>query len=160
MSYRVIKYKNYFLDIAMALRKHQEQLEHDTEYDRLLLDGEPFAGTLIPTPTDPDRWEEEYRNGLPHGWYRLWWRSGHLRSLRHHKWGWMHGSYQNWYENGQIEEESEYELAICKRRKRWDEEGNLVEDYVLHGNSRDHESLLAMRKAYYGHTGEERGDEE
>ncbi|QGJ68701.1 Hypothetical protein PBC10988_3620 [Planctomycetales bacterium 10988] len=143
----------------MPLRKHNEELDEDPETTRLLLDGDPFTGVLVPVPGSPHRWESEYQDGLPHGHFRSWWPSGQTKSLQESRWGSLHGFYKRWYEKGNLEEESVYELGICKHRKRWDEEGNLIEEYTLEEGSKYHGLLLAYRKSCYGHEGEERGDE-
>ncbi|QGJ71745.1 Hypothetical protein PBC10988_34530 [Planctomycetales bacterium 10988] len=137
-----------------------EDLDYPGDDGLYYLDGKPFTGIEVHPDFEPTNSETEYRNGLVWGDRKEWWPSGQLAAREEWKWGCLHGETQRWHENGNPLEESEYELGICKRHKKWDESGRLVEESALEEGSRWHNSLLRLRKIYYGHTGEERGDEE
>ncbi|QGJ71746.1 Hypothetical protein PBC10988_34540 [Planctomycetales bacterium 10988] len=120
----------------------------------------PFTGIAVYPDFEPTSTEEEYRDGVLWGDWKEWWPSGQLAVLTQFKYGCMHGSDQRWYENGKPQEEGEYELGICKRRKKWGEDGILVEEFALEDGSDMHTHLLELRRLCYGQTGEKRGDEE
>ncbi|QGJ70919.1 Hypothetical protein PBC10988_26220 [Planctomycetales bacterium 10988] len=143
----------------MVLQRYEQELDYYPETNQMLLDGEPFTGIVVSSPSDPRRAEQEYRNGVLHGRSQGWWQSGQPEFLWDTKWGSLHGIGKEWYQNGQLREEGEYEIGICKRRKCWDKEGNLVEDYVLDQDSQGYRILLNFRRFTYGHEGEERGNE-
>lgn len=74
---------------------------------------EPFTGITVDTFDDGSPWgETEYRNGVPDGLARTYWRSGGLR----------------------IEVWNDY--GIARRERSWHESGRLTEDVVRDGDGR------------------------
>jgi antitoxin component YwqK of YwqJK toxin-antitoxin module len=121
------------------------------EYDDglMFLDGEPFtgAGNLF----DDDGklvGEIEYRNGLEWGMKRGWNKPGELYYEGPFFMGVLHGKQREWHPNRQLAEEADYELGFLRRKKRWDENGNLEEEYELKETDPDYKALQEYRRMY------------
>lgn len=96
------------------------------------LDDEPFTG--VGFEQHPDGWlqvEIEYKYGLPWGTQREWFAPDQLLTEAELQSGVVHGKQRVWHRNGKLAEEGEYEFGVTLRRKKWDEDGNLEEDFEL-----------------------------
>ncbi len=108
--------------------------EGDLEYvnGHYFLEDEPFTGVAV--AEHPDGWLEleiEYRYGLKWGMQREWGAPDQLFTEAELQSGVVHGRKRVWHENGKLAEEGEYEFGVTLRSKKWDEDGNLEEDFEL-----------------------------
>ena len=97
------------------------------------------------------RWveaEEEFRDGLHWGRKREWYRPGALRLEAQLAWGVYHGLVREWHENGRLATDAVYEHGFRLQEKRWDEEGNLVEDFHLRKKDPAYRALLRRRSVF------------
>src|SRR5262245_47083634 len=120
------------------------------------LDDKPFTG--VGFALHPDGWlqvETEYKDGLKWGTQREWFAADKLLTEAELKSGVVHGKQRFWHRNGKLAEEGEYEFGVPLRRKKWDEDGNLVEDFELKETDPDSnyhflEKLREIRKKQSG----------
>ena len=113
------------------------------------LHGKPFTGIL------EFRWEdggleaeEEYKDGLLSGRRRAWHTSGQLQEEAECAWGVYHGRRSEWHEGGQVAAEELYEFGIKTRGTRWDEAGQIVEEFVLSETDPSYRILELSRSAF------------
>ena len=119
------------------------------EEGSMLLNGEPFTGIgEVRDASGGLIGEYEYRDGLNWGKSRAWYTPGVRFQEGLHFMGTGHGKHREWYRNGQLKEEIVYELGYVVGRKRWSEDGKLVEDYQLQETEPKYKSLEKFRKHY------------
>ena len=117
--------------------------------DLMWLDGEPFTGIAYALDANGNvNAEYEYRDGLKWGWSRTWYLPGKPFQERQLFMGTTHGKDREWYPNGQLKEEGDYELGFALRRKRWDEAGNVTEEYELKETDPRYQELEEYREIY------------
>ncbi len=109
--------------------------------------GKPFTGISYQERNAVLASEQEYRQGLAWGRGRTWFPSGAVASEHHSVEGVFEGLRRVWYENGSLMSEEMFEFGICVWRKRWDEEGELIEDYQLKKSDADYKTLQLFRSA-------------
>lgn len=131
----------------------QRVSERDLRYDAregVYYYGEhPFTGVAYTTyPGGSLMSETEYRDGLFSGVSRGWWESGSPETEASYSLGAAHGRSRSWHKNGRLADEEDHEHGILVRSKKWDEAGNLIEEYELKESDPDYQSLLLSRKAY------------
>lgn len=103
-----------------------------TEDYTYLYQGEPFTGIGHVKLDGQLIRETTYLQGAKEGLERDWdVDTGQLLSEQNFVNNVPEGLSQSWYENGQLKSQMENELGITVRRKVWDQQGNLVEDYTL-----------------------------
>jgi len=96
------------------------------------LDDEPFTGVAFSLDEDGSLESETvYKDGLKWGLERHWFAPDKLESEAHMYRGVVHGKERLWHPNGKPKEEGDYEFGITLKRKKWDEDGTLVEDFEL-----------------------------
>jgi antitoxin component YwqK of YwqJK toxin-antitoxin module len=111
------------------------------------LDDEPFTGVAVSLYEDGSpKSETEFKNGLKWGLERHWFAVDKLRYEAELQRGVVHGKERVWYPDGQLKEEGDYEFGITLRRKKWDEDGNLVEDFELKETDSNYNLLQTLRK--------------
>lgn len=109
----------------------------------------PFTGVAYSlAPSGAVVSEIEYRDGLRSGRCLGWYRDGSPLSESTYFMGGLHGLSREWHRNGQIAEECEAEYGIVLRRRTWEEDGALTEDYELREGDQAHERLLEYRRIY------------
>ncbi|VTS06064.1 toxin-antitoxin system YwqK family antitoxin [Tuwongella immobilis] len=124
-----------------------ELLDYDEDLGVYTFNGEPFTGLAF--QSGPGGWirsDEEYRDGLPWGVSRTWHSSTQLASESRTVGGVWHGPRREWHPTGQLALEEELEFGIALRRRRWDESGAIVEDFLLLETDPNYETLLMFRK--------------
>jgi antitoxin component YwqK of YwqJK toxin-antitoxin module len=91
-------------------------------------DGERFTGTAVDRfPDGSLLGETEYRDGVPDGLSRTYWRGGGLRIEDWHVYG-VRVRSRHWYETGQLAEDTVTdERGAVVRLVRYDEDGTLVD---------------------------------
>jgi antitoxin component YwqK of YwqJK toxin-antitoxin module len=110
-------------------------------------EGTPFTGIAYHLSRDGGiESEVEYQSGLGNGVGKNWFPSGALAAEYQASGGVYHGQRRQWHQNGRLASEEMYEHGICLRRKRWDEGGIQVEDFVLKETDRDFRTLQMFRK--------------
>jgi antitoxin component YwqK of YwqJK toxin-antitoxin module len=133
------------------LRVPERDLRYNDEEGIYYYGDRPFTGVAFRTyPSGSPMTETQYEDGLFHGISRGFWESGKPETETSYAFGGQHGKSRSWYANGQLAEEDEAECAIIVRRKKWDEAGNLVEEWELKESDPNYEVLLHCRKAYAG----------
>ncbi len=127
------------------LRVDFDELEWDADRGAFW-QGQPFTGiTYDCTPQGPITGEYSYVDGVQTGLSREWYLSGAQKTAAMYRHGSLNGSYQAWFENGQLQQEAEYELSILLKSRRWDETGQLVQEYTLDASSPDFSHLQLLR---------------
>jgi antitoxin component YwqK of YwqJK toxin-antitoxin module len=117
------------------MRQGMKRVSEDSlEYvnGHYFLGDEPFTG--VGFAHHPDGWlqvEIEYKDGLKWGTQREWFAPDQLLTEAELQSGLVHGKKRSWHRNGKLAEEGEYESGVALRRKKRDEDGNLVEDFEL-----------------------------
>jgi hypothetical protein len=128
-------------------RENEESLDYVG--NRKLLDGEPFTGVGYYLDEE-GRLESEssYQDGIEVGLGRAWFETGQL--LHEHPMfrGVFHGKVREWQRNGRLALEADYEFGHDVHHKRWDEDGNLIEEYYIDKSSRGYKDLEEYREAY------------
>jgi antitoxin component YwqK of YwqJK toxin-antitoxin module len=112
-------------------------------------EGELFTGTAF--ALSDEGWietESEYREGVLWGTSRGWFGPDRLAYEHRNISGLQGGVGREWHENGRLAAEELYEHGIRLRGKRWDREGNLIEDYHLQETDPDFRTLQIYRDAY------------
>jgi antitoxin component YwqK of YwqJK toxin-antitoxin module len=110
-------------------------------------EGAPFTGVAYQMAKGG--WlesEVEYRDGLANGPGKSWFPSRSLAAECRTAGGVYHGLRRQWHENGRSAAEEMYEHGICLWRRRWDAEGNQIEDFRLKETDRDFGALQMFRK--------------
>jgi antitoxin component YwqK of YwqJK toxin-antitoxin module len=92
--------------------------------------------------------EASYRDGIQFGLRRAWFETGTLLHEYPMFRGVLHGKKREWHRNGQLAEEADYEFGHGLHRKRWDEDGNLIEEYDIDKNSPAYKEVEEYREAY------------
>lgn len=112
-------------------------------------DGEPFTGVAYAEwPDGTLESESEYREGLPWGKSKSWHKDGNLFAECEMFQDALHGFAREWSANGQLISEIKAEYGIVLRERRWNEQGELLEDYELKETDSDFTQLLEYRKLY------------
>jgi antitoxin component YwqK of YwqJK toxin-antitoxin module len=75
--------------------------------------------------------EISYFEGLLWGFSRRWTSKGILREHYTLSFGGADKGFKKWYLDGSLKEESFIEHGVTARRKRWDKEGKLIEDFNI-----------------------------
>lgn len=113
------------------------------------LEGEPFTGIAeFRDAKGGLTGEYEYREGLKWGKSRAWYTPGVPFQEGEFFMGTGHGKHREWYRNGKLKEEVDYELGFVVRRKQWDEDGDLTEDYEIQETERKYKDLEKFRVHY------------
>ncbi len=126
-----------------------DELEYRGEDARYYYLDEPFTGLAFWLGADGQvRAEQEFRHGLEWGLGRKWnaARTLTLEAVSYR--GVYHGVARKWHSNGQLAEECLSELGICLSRRRWDEQGRLIEDYQLQPTHMDTRLLQLHRSQF------------
>lgn len=115
----------------------------------MYLHGDPFTGVGY-SLDEEGRLEGEitYREGLKWGLKRGWFDTGALSHESPIFLGVLHGKKREWHRNGQLSEEGDYELGFALRRKRWDEDGKLIEEYELKETDANYKELQKYQEIY------------
>jgi antitoxin component YwqK of YwqJK toxin-antitoxin module len=130
-------------------RVPENKLRYDDVEGVYYLGDQPFTGVAYTQyPDGSPMSESEYRDGVFSGVSRGWSRTGSLESESHYLLGALHGKSRQWHTNGQLAEDEDHEYGILVRGKKWDEAGNLTEDFELKESDPAYKSLLRSRAAY------------
>jgi hypothetical protein len=78
--------------------------------------------------------EVSYFVGLLWGFSRRWTSEGILREEYILSYGGADKGFKKWYLNGSLKEESFIEHGVVARRKQWNKEGQLIEDFSIENN--------------------------
>src|SRR5215813_603490 len=107
-------------------RVPQSSLEF--EEGLMMLDGTPFTGIGYIERNGEVIEEAEYRNGLKWGVSKTMFPGG--KPYKHSRLfaGVRHGRHREWHFSGELAEEADYELGFLVRRKKWDEDGDLIDE--------------------------------
>lgn len=109
--------------------------ERDLRYDAreaLYYHGDhPFTGIAYTTyPDGAPMSETSYRDGLFSGPSRGWWESGSVETEANYAFGVLHGESRAWHESGRLAAVEVHERGMLIRSHKWDEAGELVEEYA------------------------------
>jgi hypothetical protein len=97
--------------------------------------------------------ELDFVDGMLDGDSRGWYPSGQLKDEEHFRANGRHGLAKEWYESGKAKRETLFEHSIVVRDREWDENGNVIRDYVLDENAPQFKRLEARRRASKSVTG-------
>jgi hypothetical protein len=129
-------------------RVPNEALDY-TDEDLYFYEDQPFTG--ISYFLGKDGWvnaEHEYRDGMRWGLSKGWFKPGSLEHEEQWSQGLLHGRHQEWHEGGRLAVEEMYEYGIRLYGKRWDEQGNLIEDFRISETDPNFDTLEMYRAAY------------
>jgi antitoxin component YwqK of YwqJK toxin-antitoxin module len=114
----------------------------------MLLDGVPFTGVGYIERNGEVIEETEYRDGLKWGVSRTLFPGG--KPYKHSRlfMGARHGQHRQWHFSGQLAEEADYELGFVIRRKRWNEDGEMTEDFERGKDDPEYKNLVETRENY------------
>lgn len=87
-----------------------------------------------------------FRHGMWHGAIREWDAAGRPLEEEYSEGGAPHGPSRKWYDNGQVAEFAYSERFINLHRKRWDENGRLIDEKVLLENEPRWAKLIEERQ--------------
>ncbi|QGJ71747.1 Hypothetical protein PBC10988_34550 [Planctomycetales bacterium 10988] len=136
-------------------RVHSEDLDYPGDDGLYYYEGAPFTGIRVIQEID-FKTEEEFRHGVLWGKSQTWWPSGRPWRELEFVSGLWHGTIKKWHDNGQMAELTKAEVGIPIARKRWDEEGRLIEDYKIENDPEEASRLRKewdMVKRYYERAG-------
>ncbi len=126
-----------------------DSLDYRAEDGRQCLDGVPFTGVAYYLDGQGQLVGEiEYRDGLEWGLKREWYGPDEPYYEGRFFMGVLHGKEREWHDNGQLAEEGDYEYGFALRRKKWDEDGNLEEEFELKETDPDYKRLENYRSMY------------
>ncbi|MGB3205682.1 MAG: hypothetical protein WBB28_11895 [Crinalium sp.] len=102
--------------------------------------------------------EKSFFEGMEWGFYRKWNSNGVLLKLHTVRYGDVDGRLKKWYGNKVLQEDCFYDSSSIVWRKRWDQQGNLIEDFNImedpngenYINWKENQSLKEQEKAYNG----------
>src|SRR4051794_2261182 len=110
----------------------------DIDFDELTADenychfyeGRPFTGVARErNPQGALIAEVPFVDGSKHGVVNEWYPSGQAKLTIDYRYNSPHGRYIEYSQSGKLVVEAEYESGVCLWRKRYDQDGRLVEDY-------------------------------
>jgi antitoxin component YwqK of YwqJK toxin-antitoxin module len=135
------------------MRKHMKRVPHETldytDNDLYYHDNEPFTGVAYFQGKGGQLdAEHEYREGMRWGVSKGWFGPGSPEYEEHWSQGLLHGLRREWHKEGRMIAEEMYERGIHLWGKRWDGDGNLVEDFRLEETDPDFDTLEMYRAAY------------
>ncbi len=123
----------------------------DLDYtDELIFEWQekPFTGIAYELEDDTLQSEISYIDGVQQGITREWYLSGQLKIECLYKNGSLHGYYREWFKNDQMKTDRLYELAVLVRKKDWDVNGVLLEDFEIDEQHQQYSLLEKLRHAY------------
>jgi antitoxin component YwqK of YwqJK toxin-antitoxin module len=128
-------------------RVPRDDLDYDDQAALYYFGGVPFTGVAF-TRNDQGglRSEMSFRDGLPWGAAREWYKSGQPMAEKTTAAGLLHGRAREWHKNGQLAEDGEFEHGIAVWKKAWDEDGHLVDEYRVQEADPDYQTLLENRR--------------
>jgi antitoxin component YwqK of YwqJK toxin-antitoxin module len=92
--------------------------------------------------------ETSYVDGTEDGIEKLWYPNGQIESVSEAKWNRPHGKFQHWHENGKIKYEGICELGYVMKKKEWDKNGNLINEYNIENDPDEYKNLLREREIF------------
>ncbi len=123
-----------------------EELGYDTEKYLDTFDGKPFTGIAYETHPDGSLASETaFTDGLKDGRSVAWYASGQIKEEYHMRQGSGHGLFRGWFESGNLKKEMMREYGIVVWDRTYDEEGNIMENFVLPEDSVRYKILMKMR---------------
>ena len=126
-----------------------ELLEPSADHLLMEYDGIPFTGVAVEyAPNRAVLAEVPYVNGQRSGCATEWTESGQILREQHFAFNSLHGKSREWFENGALRSEGDYEIAICKNKKEWDEMGNIVNEFHLKESDPQFKTLTLLRNTY------------
>jgi hypothetical protein len=128
------------------LRVDEEALDEDDDTLIMSYEGRPFTGIAVYRDRR-FRGERQYQDGQLHGPSRGWYHSGSPAYELECAWGHVHGHLREWYENGQLMAEEIYEFGIRVAGRKWNQAGELIEEFRLGESDPTFLELLRRRQA-------------
>lgn len=126
-----------------------DNLDYHDNDRRYYLDNKPFTGVAITLNKDGKlKSEVTYREGLPWGPTKEWYRTGQPMVDSTLLMGQLHGRAREWHANGQLAEDGEYEYGLTLWEKKWDENGRIINDYQMRESDPDYQTLQHYRALY------------
>lgn len=117
---------------TMVTAIDEDKLLYNMTDGTYLYEGQPFTGVARERSKDGGLISEiEYADGMQNGLARYWYQSGQLQGEEHFRNNGRTGLSREWYPDGKLKRETDFEYSIRLREKQWDEQGNIVKDYVL-----------------------------
>jgi len=112
-------------------------------------DGRPFTGIAYALfPSGELEFETEYRDGAEWGLHRKYSKEGAIIEEGNYRAGFREGLWRAWDASGKLALEEFREFGCPLTRKRWDAQGNLVEDFSLKESDPAFATLKVYRKIY------------
>ncbi|MCE9670029.1 hypothetical protein LY474_19710 [Myxococcus stipitatus] len=112
-------------------------------------EGQPFTGVAYTEyPDGTLRSETSYLDGLLSGPSRGWSKNGRLVDEAEYLRDVIHGVAREWTPEGVLISEMVCEYGVKKSERKWDDDGTLVEEYVLDESDPNFALLQSFRKLY------------
>lgn len=112
--------------------------------------GQLFTGTSYELRPNGQLWNEmDFVDGQYHGQMRSWSPSGQLEEETTYYNGVTYGPDREWDEAGRLRREAFIEYSFLVREKKWDENGQLIEEFEIAPDDPNY-SLLQKFRAVYG----------
>jgi len=126
-----------------------DDLLYRVEDGAYLYDGERFTGIARGVTSEGVLASEiAYTNGVQEGLARHWYPSGERLSEVTYLNNSVHGSSREWHKNGRLKREAEYEHGILLKENKWDDDGKLIEEFVLSDKDPLFKTLEDFREIY------------
>ncbi len=115
----------------MLKRISRLQIEHTSDY-LYRYEGELFTGIEYDVDKEGQVISESgHFQGMPWGFSRTWSSTGILRKEYGLEYGCAVGYFRKWYLSGKLKQESFIEHGVPIRYKKWDKDGELIENFDL-----------------------------
>jgi hypothetical protein len=130
-------------------RVPSEDIEEGFPDNRCYHDGVPFTGIGYSLyPTGELESECAYRDGIEDGLSRQYRPDGGLVESGQWSAGHREGLWRSWHLNGVLASEEFCHFGCPLARVRWDEEGRVVEDFVLAKTDPRYQQMLVQREIF------------
>jgi hypothetical protein len=126
-----------------VLRVSYEDLDYDGAVSTF--EGKPFTGVAFEEDEDGSLAEDQFAEGLASGLSRKWSLQRQLIEERQLLGGALHGTVREWSTHGLLLRHATYESGICLTDRRWNEAGELINDYQLPADHPYQNTLKLMR---------------
>jgi hypothetical protein len=135
--------------VAAVKRVPDAELDYPGGDGRYYHGGEPFTGVSFTTyPAGELESETEWRDGAEWGRHRKYHPGGSLAEEGEYRAGFREGMWRAWHPNGRPASEEACEFGAALTRRRWDADGNLVEEYRLAEGTPAYRTLQMYRRLY------------
>ncbi|QGJ70373.1 Hypothetical protein PBC10988_20680 [Planctomycetales bacterium 10988] len=134
----------------LAMMQERVDIEDcELDDDLVLYQGRPFTGLLFAIYEDGTLQEEsEYKDGLPHGICKEYYPSGKLNRHWTSNNGMIKGPLVELFETGVKKSEKILDFGFVLQKKKWDQQGNVLEFEELGKDSNTYSVVKKLRELH------------